>query len=259
MQCSPFSYSGRIRLFCCQSCYPLPPPHSSSLAGKSWQSSRDRLLIMPHSLCIHCPSQKCWLTTVIWVNKLQTEKNHPQHEALSPFLSKETVPEAVLWAGAGPQAQVVPLVTRQHGIPLVQPPPHPSPRPASTFQRDPVIPHTLKVRSSHSHYARLVRWFGLALRRLDVVCILSALSSHKTKGIISLHSAFPLAPREMHTLHWLLLWITACPSALRALSFFHSAPSRPQHLGRCALPSRLISHTICSDHHQDCHAWLQLT
>lgn len=118
VQCSPFSYSGRIRLFCCQSCYPPPHHHSSSLAGKSWQSSRDRLLIMPHSLCIHCPSQKCWLTTVIWVNKLQTEKNHPRHEALSPFLSKETVPEAVLWAGAGPQAQVVPLVTGQHGIPL---------------------------------------------------------------------------------------------------------------------------------------------
>lgn len=47
-----------------------------------------------------------------------SRKNHPRHEALSPFLSKETVPEAVLWAGAGPQAQVVPRVTGQHGIPL---------------------------------------------------------------------------------------------------------------------------------------------
>ena len=52
-----------------------------------------------------------------------------------------------------------------------------------------------------SSSSKLSRWFKLALWCLDVVCILSALSSHETNGIVSLHFAFPLVPLEVHTLY----------------------------------------------------------
>lgn len=186
--------------FCCQSCSPPPPPHSSSLAGKSWRSSRDSCSLC-HILYVYCPSQKCCLTTVIWVNKLQTEKNHPQHEALSHFPSQGDGSWDVLWAGAGPQAQVVPLVTSSMASLGTT---------ASTPFKTRVYVSARPGDPAHLKVKAAVHIMLDLLDDLDLPCDVwmwsassPALSSHKTKGIISLHSAFPHWLHRKCTLHWL--------------------------------------------------------